>query len=69
MSYAKFDKYVKPKIFMPTTSNKCQISKFWQKNMPVGNTDDNPRSETEMSTDQDWIGLQFLNWRNKTGSD
>jgi len=26
--YAKFDKYAKPKIFMPTTSKKCQISKI-----------------------------------------
>jgi len=36
--YAKFDKYAKPKIFMPTTSKKCQIVKIWHKNMPVGNT-------------------------------
>jgi len=35
---AKFDKYAKPKIFMPTTFRKCQISKIWHKNMPVGNT-------------------------------
>jgi len=36
--YAKFDKYAKPKIFMPTTSKKCQIQKIWHKNMLVGNT-------------------------------
>jgi len=37
--YAKFDKYAKPKIFVPTTSKICQIKKIWHKNMPVGNTD------------------------------
>jgi len=36
--HAKFAKYAKPKIFMPTTSKKCQILKIWHKNMPVGNT-------------------------------
>jgi len=36
--YAKFDKYAKPKIFMLITSKKCQISKIWHKNMPIGNT-------------------------------
>jgi len=30
--YAKFHKYAKTKIFLPTTS------KIWHKNMPVGNT-------------------------------
>jgi len=35
--HAKFDKYAKPKIFMPTTSQKCQIKKNWHKNMLVGN--------------------------------
>jgi len=29
--YVKFDKYAKPKIFMPTTSKNCQISKIWHK--------------------------------------
>jgi len=28
--YAKFDKYAKPKIFMPATSKKCQIFLIWQ---------------------------------------
>jgi len=32
-------KYAKPKIFMATTSKKCQISETWHKNMPVGSTD------------------------------
>jgi len=41
--YAETDKYVKPKyakqnIFMPTTSEICQISNIWHKDMPVGNT-------------------------------
>jgi len=36
--YGKFDKYAKLKTFMETTSKKCQISKIWHKNMPVGNT-------------------------------
>ena len=31
-------KYAKPKIFMPTTSKNCQISKIWHKNMPLGIT-------------------------------
>jgi len=35
--YSKFDKNAKPKILMPTTSKKCQISKIGHKNMPVGN--------------------------------
>jgi len=26
------------KLFMATTSKKCQISEIWHKNMPVGNT-------------------------------
>jgi len=39
--YAAFHKYAKPKTFMPTTSKKCQISKIWHKNMPVGNTEPN----------------------------
>jgi len=42
--YAKFDKYAKPKIFMPTTSKKRQTSKIWHKNMPVGNTADSAAS-------------------------
>jgi len=37
--YAKFDKYAKPKIFMPTTSKQRQISKFLHENMAVGNTE------------------------------
>jgi len=36
--YAKFDRYAKPKVFMPTISKKCQISKICHKTMPVGNT-------------------------------
>ena len=36
--YGKFNKYAKPKIFMSTTSKRCQIFLIWHKNMPVGNT-------------------------------
>jgi len=36
--YAKFVKYAKPKIFMPTISKNCQNLTIWHKNMPVGNT-------------------------------
>jgi len=35
---AKIYKYAILKIFMSTTSVKCQTSKLWHKNMPVGKT-------------------------------